>query len=48
MVRFTLELTVDTERFAEFEIIAKAMTANSRTKPSTLGYEWWLSKDRKH
>jgi quinol monooxygenase YgiN len=46
-VRFTVDLTINEEKFHEFEGIAQAMIAGSQKEPGTLGYDWCLSDDRK-
>jgi quinol monooxygenase YgiN len=47
MVRFTVDLTINTERIESFEGIVQAMIAASQKEPGTLGYDWCLSSDRK-
>jgi quinol monooxygenase YgiN len=47
MVRFTVDLTIKEETFNEFEGIARAMIAGSQKEPGTLGYDFFLSGDRK-
>jgi quinol monooxygenase YgiN len=42
-----VELTVREGKFADFENIARQMTAGSQTEPGTLAYDWHLSRDRK-
>ena len=46
-VRFTVDLTINAEKFKEFEGIAQAMIAGSEKEPGALGYDWFLSGDRK-
>jgi quinol monooxygenase YgiN len=47
MVRFTVDLTINVEKFNIFEAIAQKMIAASQNEPGTLGYDWCLSRDRK-
>ena len=47
MVRFTVELTIHEGKFEEFQQLAQAMTTGTKNESGTLGYEWFLSKDRK-
>ena len=47
MVRFAVDLTINSEGFDEFESIAQAMIAGSRMEPGTLGYDWFVSGDRR-
>jgi quinol monooxygenase YgiN len=47
VVRFTVDLAINEEKFSEFEGIAEAMTAGSQKEPGTLGYDWFLSGDRR-
>ena len=42
-----VELTIHDAKFAAFEAIAQQMIAGTQTEPGTLGYEWYLSPDRK-
>ena len=46
-VRFTVELTINEGKFTEFERIAQTMIARSLEEPGTLGYDWFLSVDRR-
>jgi quinol monooxygenase YgiN len=46
-VRFTVDLTITGEKFVEFERIAQAMIAGTQKETGALGYEWYLSGDRK-
>jgi quinol monooxygenase YgiN len=46
-VRFTVDLTINEGKLAAFETLAQAMIAGSRKEPGTLGYDWYLSADRK-
>jgi quinol monooxygenase YgiN len=47
MVRLTVDLTIKEETFNEFEAIARTMIAGSQKEPGTLGYDFFLSDDRK-
>jgi quinol monooxygenase YgiN len=46
-VRFTVDLTIDEEKFNEFESLARTMIESSLKEPGTLGYDFFLSDDRK-
>jgi quinol monooxygenase YgiN len=47
MVRLTVDLTIKEETVNEFEAIARTMIAGSQKEPGTLGYDFFLSDDRK-
>lgn len=47
MVRFTVDLAINAGKFDQFESIAQAMIAGTRKEAGALGYEWFLSADRK-
>jgi quinol monooxygenase YgiN len=47
IVRFTVDLTINDGKFNDFESIAKEMIVGSRKEPGTLGYDFFLSTDRK-
>jgi quinol monooxygenase YgiN len=47
MVRFTVELTINEGKFNEFESLVQTMIAGSLLEPGTLGYDFFLSDDRK-
>jgi len=47
IVRFTVSLTIHEGKFEAFQATAKELIAGSRKEPGTLGYEWYLSADRK-
>ena len=47
MVRFTVDLAINEGKLDEFEGIAQAMIAGSQKEPDTLGYDWFLSADRR-
>ena len=46
-VRFTVDLTINEGKLQEFERIAQTMIAGSHKEAGTLGYDWYLSGDRK-
>ncbi len=46
-VHFKVALTIHEGKLAAFEETAKAMTAGTRKEPGALGYEWYVSADRK-
>jgi quinol monooxygenase YgiN len=46
-VYFSVSLTIHEGKFETFEETAKAMIAGTRKEPGALGYEWYLSGDRK-
>lgn len=46
-VQFVVDLTVSEGKLDAFEGIAQAMIAGSQKEPGTLGYDWYLSGDRK-
>jgi quinol monooxygenase YgiN len=46
-VRFTVELTINEGKFSEFESRVQTMIARSLEEPGTLGYDFFLSADRK-
>jgi quinol monooxygenase YgiN len=46
-VRFTVDLTINGEKFNEFERVAQAMIAGTQKEQGALGYDWYLSGDRK-
>ena len=47
MVRFTVEMTINEGAFNEFERIVQTMIAGSLKESGTLGYDFFLSADRK-
>jgi quinol monooxygenase YgiN len=47
VIHFTLKFAIDEGKLAEFEGMARKMTAESKKEPGTIGYEWYFSKDRK-
>jgi quinol monooxygenase YgiN len=47
-VHLLLGITIHEGRLNEFEGIVKDMIVGSRSEPGTVGYEWYLSSDRKH
>jgi quinol monooxygenase YgiN len=46
-VYLAVDLTINEGKLDAFEGIARAMVAGSQKEPGTLGYEWFLSADRK-
>jgi quinol monooxygenase YgiN len=46
-VSFTVSLAINADKFSEFESTAQAMVAGSRKEAGTLGYDFYLSADRK-
>jgi quinol monooxygenase YgiN len=47
-VQFNVRLSINDGKFDVFEGIARAMTAGTLKEKGALGYEWYLSGDRKH
>ncbi len=47
-VRLLVELTIHEGGFAAVESLAQAMIAGSLKEAGTLGYDWYLSADRRH
>ena len=47
VVRLLVDIAINEGKYAEFEALARQMSAGSRTEPGTLGYEWFLSSDHK-
>jgi len=46
-VHVLVELTIHDGKFAAFEAIVEQMFAGTQKEPGTVGYEWYLSPDRK-
>ncbi len=46
-IHLVVELTIYEEKFDAFEGIAQDMIAASQKEPGTLGYDWYLSSDRR-
>lgn len=46
-VRFAVDLNINEGKFDEFEGIAQAMIAGTQKEPGALGYDWFLSSDRR-
>ena len=46
-VRFVVDLTIHGEKFVEFERLAQTMIASTKKEIGALGYDWYLSGDRK-
>jgi quinol monooxygenase YgiN len=47
-VQFNVSLSINDGKFEVFENIARSMTAGTLKESGALGYEWYLSADRKH
>jgi len=47
-VHFVVEFTIHEGHLDAFEAIARRMVASSQQEAGTLGYEWYLSRDRRH
>ncbi len=47
IVRFTVDLAINPGKFDQFDRIAQEMIAGTLKEPGALGYEWFLSSDRK-
>lgn len=47
IVRFTVDLAIKADKFEQFESIAEVMIAGTLKESGALGYEWFLSADRK-
>ena len=48
IVRFTVSLSIADGKFEAFGRIAEAMLATTRNNPGALGFDWYLSSDRRH
>ncbi len=46
-VRFTVELTIHEGKLNEFEEVIRTMVERSQSEPGTLGYDFFLSDDRR-
>ena len=46
-VRFTVDLTINADKFDAFERIAQIMIAGTQKEPGALGYDWCMSGDRR-
>jgi quinol monooxygenase YgiN len=46
-VHVAVDLTIHEGKLDAFEAIARAMVAGSQKEPGTLGYEWFLSAERR-
>jgi quinol monooxygenase YgiN len=46
-VHFIVDLAIHEGKLAAFEETAKAMVAGTKKEPGALGYEWYMSGDRK-
>ena len=47
MVRFRVDLAINEGAFEVFESIVQTMNAGSQKESGTIGYDWFLSSDRK-
>lgn len=47
LVRFTVDLAINADKLDKFESIAQAMIAGTLKEAGALGYDWFLSADRK-
>jgi quinol monooxygenase YgiN len=47
IVRLAVDLTINDGKLSEFEGIAQTMISGSQKEPGTLGYDFFLSDDRK-
>ncbi|MEO8725066.1 MAG: antibiotic biosynthesis monooxygenase [Acidobacteriaceae bacterium] len=47
MVRFTVDLTIDEGKLGQFEGIVQTMIAGTQKEPGALGYDFYLSDDRR-
>src|SRR5271165_5604296 len=48
IVRFTVSLSIADGKLEAFEKIAEVMLAATRSEPGALGYDWYVSGDRRH
>jgi quinol monooxygenase YgiN len=48
VVRFSVSLSIADGRLEAFEKLAEAMLAATRSNPGALGFDWYLSGDRRH
>jgi quinol monooxygenase YgiN len=48
IVRFSVSLSITEGKLEAFEKIAEAMLAATRSVPGALGFDWYLSSDRRH
>ena len=46
-VQFNVDLTINEGKLDSFRSIVQAMIAGTQKEPGALGYEWYLSGDRK-
>jgi len=47
MVRLAVDLTINEGKLSEFESIVQTMITGTQKEPGTLGYDFFLSDDRK-
>jgi quinol monooxygenase YgiN len=48
IVRFSVSLSIADGKLEAFEKLAGAMLAATRSNPGALGFDWYLSGDRRH
>jgi len=48
IVRFTVSLSIADGKLEAFEEIAEWMLAGTHTEAGAIGYDWYLSSDRRH
>jgi quinol monooxygenase YgiN len=48
LVRFSVSLSIADGKLEAFEKLAEAMLAATRSNPGALGFDWYLSSDRRH
>jgi len=48
IVRFSVSLSITEGKLEAFEKLAEAMLAATRRNPGALGFDWYLSSDRRH
>jgi quinol monooxygenase YgiN len=48
IVRFSVSLSIADGKLEAFEKLAKAMLAATRSNPRALGFDWYLSSDKRH
>jgi quinol monooxygenase YgiN len=46
-VRLAVDLTINEGKLDAFESVARTMVTGSQKEPGTLGYDWYLSADRR-
>jgi quinol monooxygenase YgiN len=48
IVRFSVSLSIADGKLEAFEKLAEAMLVATRSNPGALGFDWYLSSDRRH